>query len=187
MKGCRPSACPLGSKPVRAYLCGRNLCRTSDRSACLWPGPRRFCSADAWGSFSRDEAPRPTGRTETAPDRPRLQTAPALHLLEKTGGPGTKPKETTPNPGERSATRPATRRAGSTQRPTSPGSRRKSLKRLNSRMESEGFRIWILFRRTLILFRSGFDFVPTHFEFDPCVLKVGADSLRRCGVGQMSP
>ena len=44
MKGWRPSAIPKGPKPVRAF-CGRILCRTSDRSACLFPrgpgpGPR---------------------------------------------------------------------------------------------------------------------------------------------------
>src|SRR5271165_4432589 len=45
MKGWRPSAIPKGPKPVRAF-CGRILCRTSDRSACLFPrgpGPRLTC------------------------------------------------------------------------------------------------------------------------------------------------
>jgi hypothetical protein len=100
------------------------------------------------------------------------RAAPALHLPHETGGPRNDPKETDQQPAGEHAT------------PYVRGSRRKPLKRLDSRMESEGFRIWILFRRTLILFRSGFDFVPTHFEFDPRVLKVGADPLRRCGVGQ---
>ena len=36
MKGWRPSACPLGSKPVRALISGGILCRTSDRSPCLY-------------------------------------------------------------------------------------------------------------------------------------------------------
>ncbi len=49
MKGWSPSACPSGSKPVRAPFKRANSCRTSDRSACLFPrvlGPRAHNPGD---------------------------------------------------------------------------------------------------------------------------------------------
>jgi hypothetical protein len=91
MKGWRPSA-SKGPKPVRAPFKRANSCRTSDRSACLFPrvlGPRAHNPGDPWTPgfpFWRNEAPRPFGRAETAPTRPTrtpsaiLKTAPALHL-----------------------------------------------------------------------------------------------------------
>ena len=95
MKGWRPSACPLGSKPVRASLRAKSMPDIGSIGLSL----ARFLGAFApgrLGSFPRDEAPRPTGRTETAPDRPRLQTAPALHLPHETGGPRNDAKEDRP-------------------------------------------------------------------------------------------
>ena len=71
MKGWRPSAAKarnrFGLFPKRAYSC-----RTSDRSACLSPRLLGLWSVNVGFPLSLDEAPRPTGRTETAP---------ALHLL----------------------------------------------------------------------------------------------------------
>ena len=40
--------------------------------------------------FRAHEAQRPPSRAETAPERPRSEKAPALHLLQETGGPENK-------------------------------------------------------------------------------------------------
>ena len=53
MKGWRPSACPLGSKPVRARFKRTNSCRTSDRSACLFRGSPGFWLRGRAGSLFR--------------------------------------------------------------------------------------------------------------------------------------
>ena len=70
MKGSRASACPLGSKPVRALLpSGRILAgRRIDRPA--FSPVLGLLALGRRVPFSRHEAPRPPGSDGTAPERP---------------------------------------------------------------------------------------------------------------------
>ena len=100
MKGWRPSAWSLGSKPVRALIqADVILCRTSDRSACLYPrvlGPRAHDPGSVDVGIPLLARTRLRGRQVGRKWRSRvsqdairdLKKAPALHLLEKTGGTG---------------------------------------------------------------------------------------------------
>ena len=128
MKGWRPSACPKARNRFELFY-GRILCRTSDRSACLFPrvlGPRPraldpgITRGSARGGFpsSRNEARgRQVGR-KWRRKRSAIETAPALHLLEKLGGPGNddrrsdkQPEASQPTPGRAPPPRPGAAQA----------------------------------------------------------------------------
>ncbi len=67
-EGLAPVRLP-SSKPVRALFKRAYSCRTSDRSACLFPRVPGLLLRGRAVPFSRNEAPRPAGRAETAPTR----------------------------------------------------------------------------------------------------------------------
>ena len=153
MKGWRPSAVrwlETGSGLVKRA----NFCRTSDRSACLFPWVLGvFAPWTPWfPSFMRLQL------AASWSDKRRLnirdnKTAPALRLLKEIGGTGN--EETTDDETEANPSRP--RRAApkpelGLKNEKCRGDRRKSLKRLNSAKKIEGFKL---------------DFLPLFLDFLP--------------------
>ena len=169
MKGWRLSAIPKGSTPDRA-LSGRILCRTSDRSACLFPrapGPRprahdpgirtRGCSWTPGSLFLRNCGSRPPSRTNDAQASAILKTAPALHLIKEARGTGNEHRRTNEQPRGEHAMPILVRRSKpelASKRKNACGGRRKSLKRLDLRKTNA----WISFRFSL-------DFLPKKLGF----------------------
>jgi hypothetical protein len=101
MKGWRPSACQ-GSKPDRPLLKRTQVLpeRRIDRPVFIQV--LGLLIRGQGSPFSRSEAPQPSSRTDTAPERPRSKTAPVLHLLQETVRPGNEDQRTdTQTRGER--------------------------------------------------------------------------------------
>jgi hypothetical protein len=86
-EGLAPVRLSKGSKPVRALL-RANSCRTSDRSACLFPQGLGLMTRAPWTpdslfAFIGSAAAESDKRRPSVRDH---ETAPALHLLEQAGG-----------------------------------------------------------------------------------------------------
>jgi hypothetical protein len=147
MKGWRPSACPLGSKPVRASLRAKSMPDIGSIGLSL-ARSSVLLLRDAWVPFL---AMRLRGRQVGRKRRPIVRDYKRRQPFTcpmRPEDPETTPKRTDKQPAGEHAT------------PYVRGSRRKSLKRLDSRMESEGF-------PNLDFVPPDLDFVPPDFDFVP--------------------
>jgi hypothetical protein len=168
MKGWRPSAIAKGSKPGSGFL-RTNSCRTSDRSACLFPRVSGSLSVDAGSLFALNQAQRPPGRAETPPERPRLKNGASPSPRSK-GKAEMKTNE--PKPRRTGSAGPvASFRAGSGATRKGPGRRRNPLITFDSAKEIQGFP-WLDFVGLCWMrpgFGVGLDLAWQKSEFNPRV------------------
>jgi hypothetical protein len=184
MKGWRPSAILKARNRIGPFMKRTHSCRTSDRSACLFPWGSRSpgCDPGIGGRHGSLRSPleargRQVGRKwrerPTKTQSAIRKMAPALHFLQETGGPKTKTEGTINSPNEQAT--PALRprpEAGSGPKGKGRGGRRNPLIRLDSAKEMRDLNL---------------DFLPPDLELLPIRLGFRSEKFGfRSGSGMAS-